>query len=57
MNRLDKLIRESVNNGLKSFLREDSVQCTFEQCLGMFDNQMSKYIQEQEILLNNKKAT
>ena len=56
MNRLDKLIRESVNNSLKSFLREDSVQGTFEQCLGMFDNQMSKYIQEQEILLNNKKS-
>lgn len=55
MNRLDKLIIESINNSLKSLLIEDSVQGTFEQCLGMFDNQMSKYIQDQEILLNNKK--
>ena len=56
MDNLDKLIIESVNNRLKCFLREDSLQGTFEQCLGMFDKQMSKYIQEQEILLNNKKS-
>ena len=48
MNRLDKLIIESINSSLKSLLREDSVQGTFEQCLDMFDNQMSKYIQDQE---------